>query len=124
MEHVALYRLYRPMNFDDIVEQEHAVSALRQSVLSGKIGKYIVTARRKGNDWYVGAMTDWTPRDLEIDLSFLPQGTWRAEVFKDGKNAEKAARDYVREEMILRPDGPITVHLAPGGGWAAKLTKK
>ena len=93
-------------------------------VLSGKIGKYIVTARRKGNDWYVGAMTDWTPRDLEIDLSFLPQGTWRAEVFKDGKNAEKAARDYVREEMILRPDGPITVHLAPGGGWAAKLTKK
>src|SRR5581483_7518453 len=43
-------------------------------VLDGKIAEYVLVARKSGNDWYVGAMTDWTPRDLEIDFSFLPDG--------------------------------------------------
>ena len=92
-------------------------------VLDGKIGEYILTARRKGSNWYVGLLTDWNPRQTEIDLSFLPAGTYRAEIFKDGVNADKAARDYIREETTVTSGGTITATLAPGGGWVAKFTK-
>ena len=63
-------------------------------VLDGCISDYIVTARSSGDVWYVGAMTDWTPRSLDIDLSFLGEGVYDAEIFCDGPNASKAARDY------------------------------
>ena len=46
-------------------------------MLDARIADYVVVARRNGKDWYVGAMTDWTARNLEIDLSFLPEGTLR-----------------------------------------------
>ena len=84
--------------------------------LDGKIGEYVVLARRKGNVWYVGALNNWDARDLELDLSFLPAGT-RAQIMADGVNAHRAARDYKRTELVL--DGkPLKIHLAPGGGWA------
>ncbi len=82
--------------------------------LDGQIGEYVVMARRKGDVWYVGALNNWTPRDLEIDLSFLPAG--KAVVFQDGVNAHKAARDYKKCEMELK-GGKVKIHLAPGGGW-------
>ena len=82
--------------------------------LDGQIGEYVVMARRKGDVWYVGALNNWEPRDLVIDLSFLPKG--KAVVFADGLNADKAARDYKKSEVVL--DGQsVKVHLAPGGGW-------
>lgn len=82
--------------------------------LDGKIGEYVVMARRKGDRWYVGALNGWTERDLTLDLSFLPAGA--AVVFADGPNAHRAARDYRRVSLVL--DGsPVTIHLAPGGGW-------
>src|SRR5690242_2463870 len=62
--------------------------------LSGKIGEYVIVARRSGSEWYVGAMTDWTPRDLEIDFSFLPEGNFTAFTYQDGVNADRNASDY------------------------------
>ena len=83
--------------------------------LDGKIGEYVVMARRKGSTWYVGALGNWDARDLVVDLSFLPAGT-KAQVVADGVNAHRAARDYKMSEVVL--DGqPVTIHLAPGGGW-------
>ena len=83
--------------------------------LDGKIGEYVVMARRKGNTWYVGALTNWEARDLELDLSFLPAGT-KVQMVADGVNAHRAARDYKMSEVVL--DGqPVKIHLAPGGGW-------
>lgn len=82
--------------------------------LDGKIGEYVVMARRKGDRWYVGALNGWMERDLTLDLRFLPAGA--AVVFADGPNAHRAARDYRRVSLVL--DGsPVTIHLAPGGGW-------
>lgn len=82
--------------------------------IDGKIGEYVVLARRKGTQWYVGALNGWEPRDLTLDLSFLPKGV--AEVFADGVNAHRAGRDYRRHEVQI--DGtPVKLHLAPGGGW-------
>ena len=49
---------------------------------------------RSGKDWYVGAMTNWTARDLEVDFSFLPAGTFWLEAYQDGVNADRIASDY------------------------------
>lgn len=92
--------------------------------VNGEIGKYITIARHSGDAWYVGALTGWDERDLTIDLSFLGEGEWVLDIFQDGINADKAARDYVHTTATVPADRKITVHLAPGGGWAAKITRK
>ena len=89
--------------------------------LSGKIGEYVVVARRNGKDWYVGAMSNWTPRDLEIDLSFLPAGNFTMDAYADGINADRMASDYKKTTSQASKSSKLKVHLAPGGGWAARI---
>ena len=84
----------------------------------------MVTSRRKGDNWYVGAMTNWTPRDLTIDCRFLPPGKYEAVIFADGLNADREATDYKKTVALVSAGDQLKVHLAPGGGWAAVLTKK
>ena len=87
-------------------------------VLQGEIGKYIVTARRCENRWFVGGLTDWNARDLTIDLRELGlKGTHEAMLFRDGVNAERNASDYKEELLDLQVKKPLTVHMAPGGGF-------
>ena len=90
-------------------------------VLSGQISDYVAVARRNGHDWYVGAMTDWTPRELEIDFSFLPDGNFQMESFEDGVNADRMASDYKMTRTQVNKTTKLKVKLAPGGGWAARL---
>ena len=90
----------------------------------GEVGKYIALARRSGNDWYVGAMTDWSSRELVLDLSFLPEGEYEVEIYRDGANAYRIARDYKKEVKQLPSERKLTVNMAPGGGFAAKIVKK
>ena len=91
-------------------------------VLDGKMGEYIVTARRKGGEWWIGGVTDWTPRELSIDLSPLKiNGTAEMTLFTDGANAHRNGNDYRRQEMTLDPTKPLKVKLAPGGGFAAHI---
>lgn len=90
-------------------------------VLDGKMGEYIVTARRKGNVWYIGGLTDWTPRDITVDLTALPGLGKQMVLFSDGINADKIGRDYKRTQTQTPSDGKLRVHLAPGGGFAAKI---
>ena len=87
-------------------------------VLDARVGDYVVLARRSGSVWYLGAMTDWTPRDIEIDLSFLDNGSYKAKIWKDGLNADKYAEDFIIEEGTVSSSDKIKVHLAPGGGVA------
>ena len=89
-------------------------------VLDGKVSDYVAIARRSGDTWFVGAMTDWDARDLELDLSFLPAGKYQIEIFMDGINADRAARDYKRVVEDFTP-GTVKMHMAPGGGWAARI---
>ncbi len=93
-------------------------------VLNGKIGEFVTMARRKGDTWYVGSMTDWTPRDMTVELGFLPAGRYSVEIFKDGANAHRAARDYAKEEQTVVPGDKLKLHMAPGGGWVAKIVKQ
>ena len=90
--------------------------------LDSKVGEYVSIARRKGNEWFVGAMTNWTPRDITLDFSFLPPGKYTAVVFKDGINADRNATDYKKEIINISSGDKLTVHLAPGGGWAARIS--
>lgn len=91
--------------------------------IDGKIGGYIVEARRKGADWWIAGITDWTARDWVIDASALGKGTWKVEMFVDGVNADKTASDYRKQEFTLDGTATFKVHAAPGGGFIAKLTK-
>lgn len=91
--------------------------------LDGKVGEFAALAHRKGDIWFVGAMTNWTARDLALDFSFLPKGTYQAVVFKDGINADRDATDYKKESIKISSGDKLTVHLAPGGGWAARIEK-
>jgi hypothetical protein len=90
--------------------------------LEGSVGEYVVIARRKGEEWYAGAMTNWSPRDLTLDLSFLPAGSYRASVMRDGINADRDGTDYVAETVSVTRDSKLAIHLAPGGGWVAKIS--
>ena len=92
--------------------------------LAGKVGEYIAMARRSGSDWYVGAMTDWSAREMTLDLSFLPEGSYQVELYRDGANADRAASDYKKEIIDLPSDRKINIKMAPGGGWAAKISLK
>jgi alpha-glucosidase len=66
-------------------------------------------------------MTDWTPRDLDVDLSFLPDGTFTMNSYQDGMNADRAASDYTRTKIQVNRNAKMKIHLAPGGGWAARI---
>ena len=92
--------------------------------LDGKLGEYTLIARRKGSVWYVAAMTDWTPRDLMVDLSILGEGQYTADIFADGVNAMKEATDYKRTTQTVTSADRLKIHLSSGGGWTAILKQQ
>ena len=91
-------------------------------VLQGEVGEYIVTARRKGYVWYIGGITNWTPRDVEVDLRKLEIRNEKIEIelYTDGVNAHRKGSDY-RHETLSSQLSTLNLHLAPGGGFVAKI---
>jgi alpha-glucosidase len=90
--------------------------------IDGKVGEYLLLARRSGKEWFVGAITDWTSRDMNFDLSFLPAGKYSVDIFQDGINADRYAGDYKHLKTKIKSGDNMKFHLAPGGGWAARIT--
>lgn len=116
-----------PINYEREQECTDYIAAIptvwdETVVLDGELGEYIVTARRKGDDWFIGGITNWTPRDITIDLSFLHVEDYVGDWYIDGCNAHRNATDYkrVKEDITAKK----TIHLAPGGGFAVRITKK
>ncbi len=94
-------------------------------IVCGTMGESIVTARRKGNDWYVGGETSWEARDIRLPLDFLTDGvTYEATMVEDGLNADKIATDYTLRKQSANNQTILDLHLASGGGFAIKLEKK
>jgi alpha-glucosidase len=93
-------------------------------VLDGKVGDYLLLARQSGKEWFIGALTDWSKRDMEVNLSFLPSGEYKMEIFRDGINADKYAQDYKHLVTSVKSGDKIKITLAPGGGWVARLSSK
>lgn len=93
-------------------------------ILDAKVSDYIITARKKENDWYIGGMTDWTSREFTLPLDFLEEGDYTAELCVDGVNADSYASDYVIKKFVLRKGEPLKIKMAQGGGFVLKLVKK
>jgi alpha-glucosidase len=93
-------------------------------VLDGIIGSFIIVARRHGSDWYLAAMTDWTPRSGEVELSFLGAGDFEMTAYEDGPDAAVRASDYRKTTTAVSRTTRIPMKLAPGGGWAARIRPK
>jgi alpha-glucosidase len=93
-------------------------------VLDGKLGDYILTARKKGDDWFVGGMTDWTERELQVDWSFLDEGNYEAVACEDGINANRYASDYKLTTLQLNAKDKSMIRMASGGGWLMRLRKQ
>lgn len=87
--------------------------------LDGQLGAYTLIARRKGDVWYLAGMTDWTPRNLTVDLSFLGLGQHDADIFVDGTNASKDATDYRHIRQTVSSSDRLAIHMGSGGGWVA-----
>ncbi len=91
--------------------------------LGGEVGKSVAVARRSGAKWYVGALTNWDKRDMELKLDFLPAGSWKVTVFQDGVNAEKSPCDYAVRRFNVSSGDTLKIHLASGGGWFARIER-
>ena len=99
-----------PVNWDDT------------KVLAAEFGEYVVTAKRRGDVWYIGGITNHNKRDVKIDLSFLADGkTYSMTSFSDGINANRQAMDYRRNESKVNKQTVLDIHMARNGGFAAVL---
>lgn len=90
----------------------------RSKVLGGKVGQSIVMGRQKDGVWYVGGLTSWESRDFTLDCGFLEEGSWTAEIIRDGANSDRHGFDYKREVLEMTPASTLQLHMAPGGGFA------
>lgn len=91
--------------------------------LDGKVAQHITIARRSGNEWYVGGLTNWNRRTAEVSLDFLTPGkSYTLTLFKDGVNAHRKGTDHAIETRVVNSTTRLSIPMAPGGGFAAKLT--
>ena len=93
-------------------------------IIQGKLGSYIIVARRNGSDWYLGGQTNWDGRDVELSLDILPPGTYQATIVSDGINANHNAEDYRIEQKTLTTNDQLSLKMANGGGFLIKLIKQ
>lgn len=92
-------------------------------ILSGEIGKYIVTARRNGEVWYIGGLNGHEQRSVRLDLSFIENKS-AVTIFRDGTNSNKIGEDYIMEKINIPDNGKIDVDMTDGGGFAIIVGKK
>lgn len=92
-------------------------------VLAASISNYIAVARKSGDNWFVGAMTNSQARELELEFSFLDDGEYTIEIFEDGVNAHRFGNDYKKIVRKVTKNDVIKLKMAPGGGWAARMYK-
>jgi len=93
-------------------------------VLEARIGEYTALARRNGDDWFIGAITNWNPKEFTLNLDFLEEGDYEMEYVEDGINADTRAIDYLKRSKNVSKGDFENIKLAPGGGWIARITKK
>lgn len=94
-------------------------------VLDARVSDYVVIARKAANgDWFIGAMTDWTPRFFDLRLDFPDDGDYQLESWQDGVNADRFASDYKKMNLDVKKGEVIHINLAPGGGWVGRMVKK
>jgi alpha-glucosidase len=89
----------------------------------GEINKFAVVARRKGDKWWLGAITNWDEREMEIPTAFLGSGNWEVEAFEDAEDSNVDAENFVCRKYKIKAGDKIKVRLARGGGFAACFSR-
>src|SRR5439155_15085925 len=90
-------------------------------VLNGVPGEYITIARRRGEEWFLGSMNNWKPRQIDISLSFLGEGRYRAEIYSDASDADRFPKKVTIQRKGVDHRTGFKPHLASGGGFAARI---
>jgi alpha-glucosidase len=90
-------------------------------VVNGSPGEFVTIARSHGGEWYLGSMTNWTPRTLDVPLSFLGPGTYSAEIYADASDAATQPKHVEIHRQEVKSAQSLTLHLAPGGGCAIRF---
>jgi alpha-glucosidase len=90
-------------------------------VLNGRPGEFVTIARSHGDEWYLGSMTNWTPRTLDVQLSFLGPGTYTAEIYADGSDAATQPKHVAIRRQEVKATQSLALYLAPGGGCAIRF---
>jgi alpha-glucosidase len=90
-------------------------------VLNGEPGEFVTIARRHGNEWYLGSITNWTPRELHVPLNFLGSGRYIAEIYQDGADAGDHPEHVAVKKQIVHKGEQLNLHLAAGGGCAIRF---
>jgi len=91
-------------------------------LLEGKIGRYTILGRKAGDEWFVGAITDWDARKFTLNTDFLNTGEYQVDIISDGINADTRAEDYKRSTIYIQKGEDIELNLVSGGGWVASFT--
>ncbi len=93
-------------------------------IIDAKVGEYIITARKKGDDWFIASMGNWNEHELKLSLDFLDEGDYTAVICEDGVNADRYPSDYkITEKKIVKSE-TIDINLAPGGGFMMRIKKQ
>jgi alpha-glucosidase len=92
-------------------------------VVNGDPSQYITIVRRHGGDWYLGAMTNWDARDLQVPLTFLGGGQFEAQIFADGADADKVPTSVAISKKQVKAGDKLMIHLASGGGAGVIFTR-
>ena len=90
-------------------------------VLNGQVGEWITIARRHGSEWFVGSITDWTPRELDVPLDFLGEGEYIAEIYADAPDAASQPTHTAIEQKRVRRATTLHLKLVTGGGCAIRI---
>ena len=93
-------------------------------ILQGKIGEYIITARRKGNDWFIAGLNNSEAKEIVLAFDFIKEGDYKMIVCKDGVNAQNYGSDYALNEMLVNKSTAYNLKMVPGGGFLIKLVSK
>ncbi|MBR5812763.1 MAG: glycoside hydrolase family 97 catalytic domain-containing protein, partial [Alistipes sp.] len=90
-------------------------------VLDAKVGEYVVVARRKGDKWFVGAITNQDGRTVDVNLDFLKEGNHKLTSFEDGINADRQAMDYKKRTSEVSNQTKLTIKMVRNGGWCGVI---
>lgn len=93
-------------------------------VLAAEVGEYVIIARKKGNNWYIGGINNWTEREVKISLDFLGEGTYGSTMFLDGLNSNRVGTDYQILKDAVTRRSTMTITMKKGGGALGKMEKK
>ncbi|GAB6122762.1 glycoside hydrolase family 97 protein [Dysgonomonas termitidis] len=112
---------YKTPDFTSFIAQIPTVWDETKAI-EAEAGKYLTIARRSGNKWYIASLTNWDQRKLSVNLNFIGEGKYKAEILKDGVNANRYGSDFKIETKDVSGGQTLEINMAKGGGWAAILT--